>query len=891
MPYVVSQLMAVLGFEDREFTTGMRRSREEVKKTKTEVEEASKRFERMGRTLSSLGGTLSVGVTAPLLLLGRQVVKAAVDLDSLKMGLRAVEGSSTATERALKRLQEVAKIPGLGFKESIQGYINLRASGMAADQAEKSLRGFGNALATVGKGKEDLEGVILALTQIQAKGKVSAEEINQLAERVPQIRQMMKDAFGTADTELIQKAGISSEVFIRSMTDAALRFKQASSSMKNDMDNAAESIERSLARLGTSLAPKVALGLGKLADEVERLSKAWENLPSYQQDILVRLGIAGLIAGPTLVGLGKVIELLLTIRNLTGAGAVASAAGGAAAGGAGLLARGAVAGRLGLYGLAGWAAYEGLNAIGQESILGSEKSIGNTSLGNQERIGFLQKEIARKRKIQGQFKPGSGTYRSHQSDIEAMQREMGTLSRFETGQVAKNALKALDPKAYVEGILNGKTPTYDAATMAAKAKADADAKKSGNRASQRASDEAKRHNENFARNTQEGKDELALLNAKDEFERDRIRARLKLRDNLKSMDPATARSIYNAEIREIDQRERQAHLRSLEGSGMAGDVIGSVASTVKSVQARVERRRKLAEGLAKMPDKATPVPYTLLDPRRMDGTRLSALDSLRSVAQGSVTMHNIGSPVGMTGQDATDYASSVVRWQRAMSNAYPTARALGRGGSGFVLDAISGNRQAVTNLRDNLIDALRQGAGQEIERVIVRSLTNPIARALEAGFDPVTKKLEGAISGALKGVTGTAAMLISSSYALLAASQRKRKFGLGSFIGTVGGFLAGGPAGAVAGYNIGNALDNGDMTGAVIGGATAYGSGAFGPQGGQATTPGGFAQPVMPNSQPIDGRAVQIINNGWTVNDKADEKRLLNNMATRVRNAVTTGAY
>ena len=869
MPYVVSQLMAVLGFEDREFTTGMRKSRDEVKRTKKEIEEAGQRFEKMGHTLSALGGTLTVGVTAPLLLLGRQAVKTALDMDSLKKGLIAVEGSSAGAERALKRLEQVAKLPGLGFREAVQGYTNLRATGMAADLAERSLMAFGNALATVGKGKSELDGVVLALGQIEAKGKVSAEEINQIAERVPQIRQIMKDAFGTADTELIQKAGITSRQFVEAVTGELEKLPKVTTGLKNDFENATDSIEKSLNRIGTSIAPKVALGLGKLADEAERITKAWEGLPNYQQDILVRLGIAALIAGPTLSGLGKVIELLLTIRNLTGAGAVASAAGGAAAGGAGLLARGAVAGRLGLYGLAGWAAYEGLNAIGQESILGSEKSIGNASLGNQERIGFLQKEIARKRKIQGQFKPGSGTYRSHQSDIEAMQREMGTLSRFETGQAAKNALKSLDPKAYVEGILSGKTPTYDAAAMAAKAKADAEAEKARKRGSKKSADEAKRHNENFARNTQGGQDELAILNATDEFERDRIRARQKLRDNLKSMDPATARSIYNAELKQIDRREAQDRARELSGSGMAGSLLGSLSSTVKSVQAKAERRRKLAEGLAKMPDKAGVMPYTLLDPRRMDGARLSELDSLRSVAQGSVTMHNTGSPVGMRGQDATDYAQSVVRWQRAMGNAYPTARALGRGGSGFVLDAISGNRQAASNLRDNLIDALRQGAGQEIERVIVRSLTNPIARALEAGFDPVTKKLEGAISGALKGVTGTAAMLISSSYALLAASQRKRKFGLGSFIGAVGGFFAGGPAGAISGYNVGNAIDNGDLTGAVIGGVAGYSSGAFG------------GAPA--------GRAVNVYASGWTVNDKADEKRLLGNMATTLRNAAAVG--
>ena len=122
---------------------------------------------------------------------GSTFVNAAADLEKLTQGLTAVAGSSREAAEQRDRLRQVAKLPGLGLEEAVEGSINLQAVGLSSQQAEAALMSFGNALATVGKGKAELDGVILALTQMAAKGKISAEEINQIGERVPQIRAVM----------------------------------------------------------------------------------------------------------------------------------------------------------------------------------------------------------------------------------------------------------------------------------------------------------------------------------------------------------------------------------------------------------------------------------------------------------------------------------------------------------------------------------------------------------------------------------------------------------------------------------------------------------------------------------------------------------------------------
>ena len=379
--------------------------------------------------------------------LGTAAVQTTLKLDSLKNGLTAVAGSSKEAERQLVRLREIAKMPGLGFPEAIQGSIRLQAAGYSAQQAEKALREFGNAIAVVGGGKEQLDGVTLALSQIASKGKVSAEEINQLAERMPQVRKAMIEAFGTADTEILQKANITANEFLDAMTSVLERDQRVGNSLKNQFENAQDSINDSLDRIGRAVTPRVAKALESVAVGVERLTTAFDRLPNYGQDLVVRLGIAALIAGPIIGGLAKVAELMLTIRNLSAGGAIAGAAQGAAGAAGGLAARGAVAGRLGLYGLAAWGAYEGLNAIGQDSINRSEEQIAALSLPNQERISYLQGEIAKKKRIVKQFPVHNGSVnpaaRQHQAQIDQMERELSALARVEVRQtVAQDPAKS-----------------------------------------------------------------------------------------------------------------------------------------------------------------------------------------------------------------------------------------------------------------------------------------------------------------------------------------------------------------------------------------------------------------------------------------------------------------
>lgn len=201
---------------------------------------------------AAVAGTALAGVAIAAGVMGL-AVKTAIDYDSQVRGLAGYSKNAEELRAQLARLKEIAKLPGLGMSEVRSGVLNLEAAGFSANQAEESLKAFGNALALVGRGKADLDGVVRALGQIASKGVVSAEEINQIAERVPQIRKALKGAFGTAVTEDIQKMGISGKKAVMMIVDEMAKLPKMTSGALVSFENFTDAIQEALLPLGRGL--------------------------------------------------------------------------------------------------------------------------------------------------------------------------------------------------------------------------------------------------------------------------------------------------------------------------------------------------------------------------------------------------------------------------------------------------------------------------------------------------------------------------------------------------------------------------------------------------------------------------------------------------------------
>lgn len=221
-------------------------------------------------TAKMKGAFAGLAATGGAFLGVREIVEATVKYDSLRLGMVSLTGSVEAATDRMSELRTLAKDPGLGFEQVVETDIRLRSAGISASVSERAIREFGNALAVVGKGKEELDGVALALSQIASKGKVSAEEINQIAERVPQIRTVMKDVFGTADTEAIQKMNIPVESFITLIVDEFSRtIPRAIVGLQGKWDNFTDALQGALVATGESILESLSGPLEKVTEDLE----------------------------------------------------------------------------------------------------------------------------------------------------------------------------------------------------------------------------------------------------------------------------------------------------------------------------------------------------------------------------------------------------------------------------------------------------------------------------------------------------------------------------------------------------------------------------------------------------------------------------------------------
>lgn len=275
---------------------------------------AERSLRQSGERMKQLGDSLTVGITAPLTALGGFALKAQADFDALRKGIEAAMtnagGSIEDARTEIELLRKESLKPGLTFDNLLKGSIKLQAVGFSAEEARRSLTVFGNALALAGGNANDLDGVNLALTQIVSKGQVFAEEINQIAERVPQVRKAMLSAFGTARTEEIQKLNLAAEDFVRIITDELAKLPDAPDSLANSFKNARQAITFALQDIGGALEENLNVSgfVQELAQKIINISKAFANLnPVAQKFIIISAGILAAI-GPILSTTGRLIK-------------------------------------------------------------------------------------------------------------------------------------------------------------------------------------------------------------------------------------------------------------------------------------------------------------------------------------------------------------------------------------------------------------------------------------------------------------------------------------------------------------------------------------------------------------------------------------------------------
>lgn len=169
-----AELAIILSAKDR--ASGQFRK---LQKQLTAVQKSAGGMSKSFKVLTPVIGTASGGLGAAVLSagFGFNIMKENAQLaftQLLKDG-----GKATAM---IAEIENVAKSTPFKFEDLVRGSQRMLAFGFAADEVLPTLTTIGDAVAAMGGSADMLDRVTLAFGQMQAKGKVSAEEMLQLTE-------------------------------------------------------------------------------------------------------------------------------------------------------------------------------------------------------------------------------------------------------------------------------------------------------------------------------------------------------------------------------------------------------------------------------------------------------------------------------------------------------------------------------------------------------------------------------------------------------------------------------------------------------------------------------------------------------------------------------------
>ena len=174
-----------------------------------------------------------------------QLVKNPIDVadaySSAKISFSTLLGESRG-QQMMDELDAFAKATPFNTTNVISNSQKMLAMGWDAENIIHDMEIIGNAAAATGKMDQGLESIVRALSQIKTKGKLSTEELNQLAEAGIAAKAMLAEqmGYGTGDagiaamTEDLEKGAIASDVAIQALMAGMQKYDGMMESMANE---------------------------------------------------------------------------------------------------------------------------------------------------------------------------------------------------------------------------------------------------------------------------------------------------------------------------------------------------------------------------------------------------------------------------------------------------------------------------------------------------------------------------------------------------------------------------------------------------------------------------------------------------------------------------------
>lgn len=180
--------------------------------------------------IKTLIGAITAGLAANQFII--KPINLADQYSSARIGFSTLLGES-AGQQMMNNLDDFAARTPFGTSQVISQAQRMIAMGWDAESIIQDMETIGDAAAATGKGDEGLGRIVLALSQIKTKGRLSTEELNQLAEAGISAKKYLAEGlgYGTGDagiaamTAELEDGAIGSEAALAALLEGMKEYK------------------------------------------------------------------------------------------------------------------------------------------------------------------------------------------------------------------------------------------------------------------------------------------------------------------------------------------------------------------------------------------------------------------------------------------------------------------------------------------------------------------------------------------------------------------------------------------------------------------------------------------------------------------------------------------
>ena len=224
---MAATLDASLRLDSSQFTAGLGNA---MKSTNSAVSKMSSAFEALKNI--AVGG--AIGST--FMEAAKSVTNTYLEAEKFQNALKATAGSDILGMQQYQELKKLSSEIGLNMSVAAKATLQLQAAGMSAADAFKTIKTLQNAIRSGGGGNEELGRFIYGLQQLYASPKPLAEELGQLKEALPVTAKLLREAFGSARAEDLQKLNLSGKQVAETLLKMAETMPKMARGLGGELD-------------------------------------------------------------------------------------------------------------------------------------------------------------------------------------------------------------------------------------------------------------------------------------------------------------------------------------------------------------------------------------------------------------------------------------------------------------------------------------------------------------------------------------------------------------------------------------------------------------------------------------------------------------------------------